>query len=187
MPYIILGAVVLLLLIPVFLYNSLISRKNRVDFAYSGIDVQLKKRHDLIPNLVSTVKEYMEYEKDLLSEITRLRSEVMKPDLGDRERFDMENQLGGALGRLKIAVENYPDLKANTNFLQLQGTLNEVESQIAASRRAYNAAVFEFNNGVEMFPSNIIANMMGLTRKESFVAPEAEKANVDVGDLFDRS
>jgi LemA protein len=168
------------------IYNGLIGKRNQVEYAFSGIDVQLKKRRDLIPNLVASVKEYMQHERGLLEKITELRSKVMSDDLGDKERFETENQIGSLLGKVQIAIENYPDLKANQNVLQLQASLNEIEAQIAASRRAYNASVLDLNNKIEMFPSNIVANMMNMQRKESFEIPEEERENVDVGELFNK-
>lgn len=185
MPLFVLIAILALpVLIFIVIYNGLISKKNNVEFAFSSIDVQLKKRRDLIPNLIESVKQYMQHESGLLTKITELRNSVMKAPDGSSERFDLENKLGAALGQIRVAVENYPDLKANTNFLQLHAALNETEEQISASRRAFNAAVLDFNNGVEMFPSNIVAGMLGYKRKASFEIPETERQNVDVGEMF---
>ena len=181
---ILLGLIALFAIWAIAAYNGLISKKNQVEYAFAGIDVQLKKRRDLIPNLVASVKEYMKHERELLENITALRSQVMKEDIGDGERFQAENLLGSALGQLRVAIENYPDLKANQNVMDLQRSLNEVESQIAASRRAYNASVMSLNNGIEMFPSNIIAGMMRLEKRQSFEIPAEERENVDVGGLF---
>ncbi len=184
--YILIGISVLLLIIGIVMYNGLISKKNNVEFAFSSIDVMLKKRHDLIPNLIASVKQYMTHERELLTQITELRNEVMKPDLSDGERFQAEGQLSSMLGKVQVAVENYPDLKANTNFLQLQAAMNEVEEQLSAARRAFNAAVNNYNNGVEMFPSNIMAGIMNLRRRDSFEIPEFERGNVNVDDLFNK-
>ena len=181
---IILGIIILFIIIVIALYNSLINRKNKVEYAFGGIDVMLKKRTDLIPNLVSSVQQYMAHERELLTKITELRSAVMSEGISDQQRFDLENQIGSALGRLKIAVEAYPDLKANQNFLQLQASLYEAEEQISASRRAFNAAVLNFNNSVEMFPTNILAGMMKYQRKASFEIPEQEREPVNVKELF---
>lgn len=182
--YVLIGISVLLLIIGISMYNGLISKKNNVEYAFSSIDVMLKKRHDLIPNLVAAVKQYMTHERGLLTEITALRTQVMNPNLSDGERFQAEGQLSSMLGKIQVAVENYPDLKANTNFLQLQAAMNEVEEQISASRRAFNASVNGYNNAVEMFPTNIIAGMMSLRRRDSFEIAEIERANVDVNQLF---
>ncbi len=178
------GGLLLLVVVYAILYNSLIGKKNQVEYAYSGVDVQLKKRHDLIPNLVATVKQYMEHERALLERITELRARATSPNLSEGERMQAEAQLSGALRSLMIAVENYPQLKANENFLHLQASLNEIEEQIAAARRAYNAAVTDYNNAIEMFPTNLIASTMGLKRRAVFEAEEAERATPSVSQLF---
>ncbi len=166
------------------LYNSLIGKKNQVEYAYSGVDVQLKKRHDLIPNLVASVKQYMEHERGLLERITELRSRAMNPNLPEGERMQLEAALSGALRNLMVAVENYPQLQANEKFTHLQASLNEVEEQIAAARRTYNAAVTDYNNAIEMFPTNLIASTMGLKRRAVFEAEETERATPSVAQLF---
>jgi len=178
---------IFLLVIGLFLvsiYNGLIRKKNEVDNAFGGIDVQLKKRYDLIPNLVSTVQQYASHEKELLEKVTNLRTQAISGNTTDNERVNLDNQISGALRSIMISVENYPDLKANTNFLDLQRALNETESQISAARRAYNAAVTDFNNGIETFPGNLMASLMKLARKEVFEIPETEKQNVNVKELF---
>ena len=182
--YIFIGFSVLVVIIIVSMYNGLIAKRNNVEYAFSSIDVMLKKRHDLIPNLVAAVKQYMTHERGLLTEITALRTEVMNPNLSDEQRFQSEGKLSSMVGKVQVAVENYPDLKANPIFLQLQAAMNEVEEQISASRRAFNASVNSYNNGVEMFPTNIIAGMMGLRRRASFEIAEVERQNVDINKLF---
>jgi len=182
---VILVVLFLIVIIPIFIYNGLIGKKNRVKNAFATIDVMLKKRHDLIPNLIETVKQYMSHERDTLTEIVKLRSQIIdNSDISDSERVNLENQLTNKLSGLNINIENYPDLKANQNFMQLQGSLNEIESQLSASRRGYNASVLEYNNGLEMFPSSIIAGMMGLKQNDFLKTPEVEKQNVDVKSLF---
>lgn len=171
-------------LIAIMVYNGLIRKKNEVDNAFGGIDVQLKKRYDLIPNLVATVQQYASQEKELLEKITQLRAKAVGGNLSNDEKVDLDNQISGALRNIMVSVENYPDLKASENFLNLQRSLNEVESQISAARRAYNAAVTDFNNGIETFPGNLMAGMMGLSRKQVFEIPETERQNVNVKDLF---
>jgi LemA protein len=173
-----------LLLMVIISYNSLISRRNKVQYAFSSTDVMLKKRRDLIPNLVESVKQYMNFEKNLLTDITNLRTQAMDDKLTDQQRFEVENKISGVLGKIKVAVENYPDLKSSQNFLQLQATLNEIEEQISAARRAYNAAVMDYNNACEMFPSNIFASLFGFQRKASFEIPAEERENVNVKSLF---
>lgn len=182
---IIIGAAVLIFfLIIITINNSLISNKNEVNNTFGGMDVQLKKRYDLIPNLISTVKEYMEHEKSILEDITRLRTQAVSGKLSDNEKVDVDNKISKAMNGIMVAVENYPDLKASEGFSNLQKMLNEVESQISAARRTYNAAVTSYNNGVEMFPSSIIANMKNYKTKTVFEIPDSERKNVQVGNLF---
>ena len=175
---------IVIIIIPVLMYNSLVGKKNQVENVFATIDALLKKRYDLIPNLVETVKTYMKHEKSLLTDITELRAKATSGRLSDDDRVELENKMTKTLGGIMVAVENYPDLKANQNFLQLQGSMNEIEEQISAARRAYNATVTAYNNAIEMFPSNIMASMMNYKRKNVFVIPEEERKNVDVGKLF---
>ena len=181
---IIIVAVVVIGLIIMDMYNGLIRKKNEVENAFGGMDVQLKKRYDLIPNLISTVKQYMTHEKELLTKVTELRSHAMNGKVSNEQKVDLDNQITGAMKGIMVAVESYPDLKANENFMNLQKTMNEVESQISAARRAYNASVTDFNNGVQMFPSSIVAGMMKLSAKKVFQIPEVQRDNVKVNDLF---
>jgi len=166
------------------MYNSLVGKKNQVENVFGTVDALLKKRYDLIPNLIETVKTYMTHEKSLLTDITELRAKATTGGLSDDERVALDNRMSKTLGGIMVAVENYPDLKANQNFLQLQGSLNEIEEQISAARRAYNAAVTNYNNAIEMFPTNMMASMMNYKRKNVFEIPEAERKNVDVGKIF---
>jgi len=175
---------VVVILIPVGFYNALVGRKNQVQNVFASIEALLKKRYDLIPNLIATVKTYMQHEKSTLTEITELRAKATSSQISDDEKVDLNNKISKALGGIMVAVENYPDLKANQNFLQLQASLNEVEEQISAARRAYNAAVTDYNNAIEMFPTNIMASMMNYQRKNVFEITEGERKNVNVGDLF---
>jgi len=168
------------------MYNSLINKNNQVENAFGGMDTQLKKRYDLIPNLVKIVKTYMKHEAETLTEITELRTKAISGNISDDEKVSLDNAITSKLGGIMVAVENYPDLKASDNFNQLQRSLNEVEEQISASRRAYNATITSYNNGVEMFPTNILAGMMNMQRKNVFEIPETERENIDVGDLFDK-
>ncbi len=164
-------------------YNTVISKKNNVDNALGAIDTELKKRRDLIPNLVESVKTYMNHEKELLEKITRLREsaeEIEDPE----KRLQIEQELSKALQSLKVRFENYPNLKANTNFLQLQATLTDVEESIAAARRFYNQAVTEYNNILEQIPFTFISKMLGLQKKEVFTISEEERANINIGELF---
>jgi LemA protein len=181
---VIIVAVVLFLLIVISIFNSLTNKKNQVANAFGTIDVQLKNRYDLIPNLVATVQQYATHEKELLSKITDLRTKALQQNVTPEDRVNLDNQISSALSGLMVAVENYPDLKASQNFIDLQRSLNEVESQIAAARRAYNAAVTDYNNAIEMFPGNLMAGMMLLKTKQVFTATETERGNVNVKNLF---
>jgi len=176
--------VVVPILFLIIMYNSLIGKKNQVNNSFASIDVLLKKRYDLIPNLVASVKNYMKHEKNTLTEITELRAQAVSGNMSPDQQVDLNNKISRALSGIMVAVENYPDLKANQNFLQLQGSMNEVEEQISAARRAYNAAVTDYNNAVEMFPTNIIASMMGYKLKTLFEIVEAERENINVNNLF---
>jgi LemA protein len=166
------------------IYNSLTNKKNQVTNAFGTIDVQLKNRYDLIPNLVATVQQYTNHEKDLLTKITELRSKTLIKDLKPEEKVGLDNQISSALSGLMVAVENYPDLKASQNYMDLQRSLNEVESQIAAARRSFNAAITDYNNAIQMFPGNLLAGMMLLKTLEVFAASETERGNVNVKNLF---
>ena len=178
------GIVIGIALILVLLYNSLFNKKNQVENSFGGMDVQLKKRYDLIPNLISAVKTYMKHEANTLTEITELRTKALSGGISDDEKVDLDNKITSHLSGIMVAVENYPELKASDNFIQLQRSLNEVEEQISASRRSYNAAVTDYNNGVEMFPTNLIAGVMSFKRKNVFEIPDVQRENVDVDNLF---
>jgi LemA protein len=176
----------LLLIVFVVMYNGLVGRKNLVEQAFATIDVQLKKRADLIPNLVSTVQAYMKHESGTLTKITELRARAQAAGPQSGERMSLENQIGGLLKGLMVQVEDYPELKASENFSQLQRSLNEVEAQLAAARRTYNASVTEFNNAVEMFPTNLVAGVMSYRRRELFEIDEADRKSPDVGKMFEK-
>jgi LemA protein len=175
-------AVVILLL--VLIYNNLISKKNQVANAFSSIDALLKKRFDLIPNLIKAVQRYMQHESDVLAQITDMRAKASSGGLSDAETAELDRKTTRALGRIMVAVENYPDLKASQNFIQLQAALNEVEEQISAARRAYNASVKDYNNAIEMFPGNLLAALMRYRSKAFFEIADQERQNIDVGQAF---
>jgi len=181
---IIIVAIGLVLLIIIGMYNSLIRARNEVDNAFGGMDVQLKKRYDLIPNIVASVKQYAIHEKETLTNLTEMRTKAISGNLSSDEKVALDNQISAGMKSIMVAVENYPDLKASENFLNLQRTLNEVESQISAARRTYNAVVTYFNNAVQTFPKSIMAGMMHLKRKEVFIIQEAEREVVNVNNLF---
>lgn len=149
------------------IYNGLVRKRNLVQEGWSGIDVQLKRRADLIPNLVETVKGYASHERAALDRVTELRAESMKAQ-APAEKGRVEGMLSGALGNLLAVAENYPDLKASQNFIELQGSLADVEEQIQFARRYYNGAVRDLNIAVESFPSNLVANAFGFKQAEFF-------------------
>jgi len=175
-----------LALITILMYNSLIGKKNQVDNIFAGVDAVLKKRFDLIPNLVASVSQYMEHEKSTLEKVTEYRAQAMKPGISDEAKIALDAKLTTALGAINIAMEAYPDLKANENVMHLQRSLNEIEEQISAARRAYNQAVTDLNNAIEMFPTNLIAGWMNLQRRAVFEIHVTERQNVDVGALFNK-
>jgi LemA protein len=149
------------------IFNTLVRLRNQVKNAWSQIDVQLKRRHDLIPNLIETVKGYMKHERETFEKITEYRSQAMSAEtVGEKARA--EGLLGGALGQLQVAVEAYPDLKANQNFLSLQEELTSTENKISYARQGYNDQVMFFNNKIQMFPSNIVAGMFNFKEEEFF-------------------
>jgi LemA protein len=160
-------------------YNGLVTLKNRVDEAWSDIDVQLKRRYDLIPNLINTVKGYAAHEKELFEKVTAARTSAMSAGT-PAEKEKAENMLSGTLKSLFAVSENYPDLKANQNFLELQRELTDTEDKIQASRRFYNGNVRDFNTKIQTFPTNMIAGMLHFTQREFFAADEAERENVKV-------
>lgn len=174
---VILVLIVALILFLISIYNALIRLRNQVKNAWSQIDVQLKRRHDLIPNLIETVKGYMKHERDTLENITKYRSQAMEAgSVG--EKSVAEGLLSGALGQLRVQIENYPDLKANQNFLSLQEELTSTENRISFARQAYNDQVLFFNNKIQMFPSNIVAGMFGFKIEEFFQIEDQREKEV---------
>ncbi len=172
-----LGLIVIIVIFLVSIYNSLVGLRNQVKNAWSQIDVQLKRRHDLIPNLVETAKGYMKHERETLENITKARSQAMGAEkIGDKS--SAEGALSGAISKFFLVVENYPDLKANTNFLALQEELTSTENKISFSRQNYNDQVLFFNNKIQMFPSNIIAGMFNFVAQEFFEIADSSERNV---------
>ncbi|MEH2512356.1 LemA protein [Nitrobacteraceae bacterium AZCC 1564] len=165
--WILLGIVVVIALLVFAAYNRLVALSQRVSQAFADIDVQLKQRHDLIPNLVETVKGYASHERGTLDDVIKARNAAMSAQ-GPAQVSAAENQLSGALGRLIALSEAYPDLKANTNFQQLQSELSDIENKIAASRRFFNNAVQEYNTGIQQLPAALFAGALGFTRKDFF-------------------
>ena len=177
--FIIVGILVTVTVWLITVYNGLIKLKNRVDEAWSDIDVQLKRRHDLIPNLINTVKGYAAHEKELFEKVTEARTRAMGAK-DAKEQAEAENMLSDTLKSLFAVAENYPDLKANQNFLELQKELTDTEDKIQAARRFYNGNVRDFNTKIQVFPNNLIARMLHFKQYEFFEAGEKEKENVEV-------
>ncbi len=167
--------IVVIVAVVVGIYNGLIGRRNRVDEALSQIQVQLKRRHDLIPNLVNAVKGYMQFEQKVLTDVTNARAAAVSAGAqGVAAQAQAENALTSTLRSLFAVVENYPDLKANQNVLSLQEQLTTTENQVSFSRQNYNATVLDYNNGIQTFPNSIFAGMFGFTKRDFFEAePEA--------------
>jgi len=167
--WVLLGIIVVLLLFYVLTYNGLVKLRNQVKNAWAQIDVQLKRRYDLIPNLMETVKGYMKHERETMEAVTNARNLAQKiSDSGAAARSKAEAELSTALGRLLAVAENYPDLKANQNFLALQEELASTENKISFARQFYNDSVLNYNNKIQMFPSNIVAGMSGFKTGEFF-------------------
>ncbi len=182
--YVIIGIVVVLLIVFIATYNRLVRLRNQVKNAWAQIDVQLKRRYDLIPNLVETVRGYMKHERETLEAVTQARNlaqQAASSGAGARAQAQAEGELSSALSRLLAVVERYPDLKANQNFLALQEELTSTENKIGFSRQYYNDSVLRYNNQTQMFPSNLVANMSGFKAGEFFevtLAAEREAPKV---------
>jgi LemA protein len=180
--WIILGVIVLILLIILFLYNGLITLKNRVEEALSDIDVQLKRRYDLIPNLIETVKGYAAHEQGTFDKVVAARNAAMAVPSADVEhKIAAENALSSCLKSIFALSESYPDLKANQNFLELQRELSDTEDKIMASRRFYNGNVRDFNTKLQVFPTNLINKLLGFTAYKFYeLADATQKENIQV-------
>lgn len=175
---IILVIVVLLAIWCVSLYNNLVKLRNNRENAFANIDVQLKQRHDLVPQLVATVKGYATHEREVLQKVTEARTAAMGATTIN-DKINAENALTSALAGLKVSLEAYPDLKANQNFLQLQNEIADLENKLAAVRRFFNSTTRELNNAVETFPSNIFAKMFGFKKEPMFEVPQEERSTYD--------
>lgn len=175
---IIIAIAVVILLGIIGLYNNLVRMRNNRENAFANIDVQLKQRHDLVPQLVSTVKGYASHEKTVLENVTNARTAAMSAN-NINDKIQAENKLSSALANLKVSLEAYPDLKANQNFLQLQTEISDIENKLAASRRFFNSATKELNNAVQTFPANILAGMFGFHKEPMFEIPATDRASLD--------
>lgn len=177
----------LVLVLFYFLYINLIRKKNNLLEARSGIDVQFKKRYDLIPNILTMAAKFMDHEKMLMEEVTKMRTEAMSTpwERDSRRKLELENALSGKMNELLLSVENYPDLKSNQTMMQAMQTFAEVEEHLAAARRFYNSSVSEFRNAVEIFPGNVVAALIGLkTDAPFFEAEDAARKAIDSKDYF---
>lgn len=185
---IVLVLVVLAIIIAYMFYVSLIKKKNKAKEAFSSIDVQLKKRYDLIPNVLFIANKFMEHERGLLEEITKLRAQAAKlpADLNNAEqKLQLDNVISGKMGQLMVSVENYPQLKSDQTMITAMQTYNEQEEHIAAARRFYNAAVLELNNAVEIFPGSLIAGMLAIKQLPFFeVENEQERKAINAADYM---
>lgn len=182
--FFILGFVVFIVLAVVLTYNNLVGARNAVENAFGTIDVMLKKRYDLLPNLVEVAKRYMKHEQQIFTDLASLRAQATTPAISSDQKVHLENQISGLMKNLMVSVENYPELKASEQFVMLQRSWNETEEQISAARRAFNAAVTQYNNAVDKFPSNLFASMFNFKRKEVFVIAETERQNINAKALF---
>lgn len=174
--WVIIGVLALLVVLVIMAYNSFVRLKNQVENSWSQIDVQLKRRNDLIPNLIETVKGYAKHEKEVFENVTKARSAMINAGGDVQKTAEADNMLTGALKSVFAVAEAYPDLKANENFSQLQEELTGTENKIAASRQYYNDIVADYNTKRESFPSNMIAGMFNFGKKDLLETPEAEKA-----------
>lgn len=177
--WILIGAVALVVLYILFVYNSLVSAKVKISEAFSHIDVQLKRRIDLIPNLIESVKGYVKHEKEVLENVTKARTSLMKAK-SPQEKAQSDNMLTDTLKSLFAVAENYPNLKANENFLKLQEELSDTENKIAYARQFYNSTVMDFNTKIQIFPNVIVAGMLGFKPAEFFQNTEKDKGPVKV-------
>lgn len=181
---IVIAVVVILALALVGMFNQMIVKRNRVEQAFSSIDVMLKNRFDLVPNLVATAERYMIHEADTLTRISALRSTAGNSKAPTEKRLAADAEMHNLLGGLRLQIENYPDLKANQGFLQLFNSLESLEGEISSSRRAYNAAVTSFNNAIEMFPGNMVAGILGFRRRDVLTIAPEERVAPAVKSLF---
>lgn len=177
--YVLIGTSALLLIYIVVAFNSFIRLSNKVKEAFATMDVYLKKRWDLIPAIVETVKGYAQHEKDTFEKVTNLRNTVYH-QMSSNGRIDINEQLTAGISKIMVIAENYPDLKANQNFLDLSSQLSKIENDIANSRKYYNAVVRNMNTKVQLFPSNIVAGLFGFKEMKMFEASESERQTVNV-------
>ncbi len=177
--YIVLGVIALIVIFVIAIYNGLVAKRQKVNESFSGIDVQLKLRRELVPNLVETVKGYAAHEKSTLDAVIAARNAAASAQ-GPAQVGAAEGALSASLGKLFALAENYPDLKASANFIQLQTELSAIEDKVAASRRFYNSSVNDYNTAIQQFPGSVIASSTGFSSREMFDVGEAERAQINV-------
>lgn len=182
--YILSGILAILVLYFIVVYNNFIQKNNGIKETFATIDVFLKKRYDLIPNLFESAKEYMQFEKELLTNITALRAKATNDKLSPDERVKLDNEINRQINGIMVAVEAYPDLKTNERFQDVNNSMMQIEDELQASRRTYNAAVVDFNNYLQMIPSNIVGKIVGYNVMTLFEASEKERENINVKQLF---
>ena len=188
--FISIAPLIILLIICIWLYGiyvALIKKRNKVQEAFASIDVQLKKRYDLIPNILTIAQKFMEHERSLIEDVTKLRTEVLSLSSkyeNIERKFNLDSQIADKMGQLMVAVENYPQLKSDQTMITAMQTYNEVEEHIAAARRFYNSAANDLKNAVEIFPSSVIAKMNGITAVEFFKAEEKERKTINASDFL---
>lgn len=173
------------ILVFIFLYNGLVGKRNQIANAEGSIDAMLKKRFDLIPNLVETCKVYLSHEKGIFEKLAEIRYQAASGKTNISQMEHLNTSATKTVGNLLIMAENYPELKSSNNFIQLQAAWNESEEQIAASRRFFNTAITEYNNAIQMFPSNLVAGMFGFRQRDVFTAAPGEKENISAKKLFE--
>lgn len=183
--YVIIIFFVIIIFIAIISYNRIIRYRNQTDNAFGSVDAMLKKRFDLLPNLVEVAKQYAAHETNIFTEITRLRAQLQEKH-SSNDKVEIYNDISRKLGTMFVTFENYPDLKANVNFLKLQSNWTEAEEQISASRRFYNSSVTDYNNSIQTFPANYIAKYFKFEIRKVFEADEVERKNVSAKELFNR-
>ncbi|WP_119394067.1 LemA family protein [Salinibius halmophilus] len=167
-------------------YNTLVRKRNDVENGFSGMDVQLRKRYDMIPNLVATVQNYATHEQETLTRVTALRNQAIKGDLSMGDKLKIDSELSKLMSGIMVAVEDYPELKASEQFMNLQRNITEMESQISAARRAFNGAVLVYNNAIQVFPTVLVANLFNFKRSNMFENTATERQNPNVSELFNK-
>lgn len=168
-------------------YNNLVRKRNDVENGFSGMDVQLRKRYDMIPNLVATVQNYATHEQETLTRVTALRNQAVKGDLSMGDKLKLDSEMSKLMSGIMVAVEDYPELKASEQYMNLQRNITEMESQISAARRAFNAVVLAYNNAIQVFPTVLVASLFNFTRSNMFANSESERENPNVNELFNKN